>query len=75
MTTIKQPLTNAQLELLKVFTHNLTDEDLKELKKVLADFFANRLVEKANKVWDEKGWTEEDVQRMLNTKMRKTKNK
>lgn len=73
MTAIKQPLTNVQLELLKVFTHNLTDEDLKELKKVLASFFANRLVEKANKAWDEKGWTEEDTQRMLNTKMRKSK--
>ena len=73
MAVIKQPLTNVQLELLKVFTHNLTEEDLKELKNVLGQFFANRLVEKANKVWDEKGWTEEDVQRMLHTKMRKSK--
>lgn len=73
MPVIKQPLTNTQLELLKAFTHNLTEEDLKELKRVLANFFANRLVEKANRVWDEKNWTEEYMQRMLNTKMRKSK--
>ncbi len=73
MAAIKQPLTNVQLELLKVFSHNLADEDLKELKNVLANFFAERLVKRANQVWEEKEWTEEDVQRMLHTKMRKSK--
>jgi len=73
MATIKQPLTNVQLELLKVFSHNLADEDLKELKDVLANFFAERLVKRANQVWEEKEWTEEDIQRMLHTKMRKSK--
>jgi len=73
MATIKQPLTNVQLELLKVFSHNLADEDLKELKDVLTNFFAERLVKRANQVWEEKEWTEEDIQRMLHTKMRKSK--
>ena len=73
MEGIKQPFTNVQLELLKVFSRNLSDEDLLDLKDVLAAFFAERLVNRANKVWDENGWTNDDVNQMLNTKMRKSK--
>lgn len=73
MTAIKQPLSNLQLELLKAFSHHLNEEDLKALKKVIANFFAQKAINSANKVWDEKGWTDKDVDRMLHTKMRKSK--
>jgi len=73
MERIKQPFTNVQLELLKVFSRNVSDEDLIELRKTLALFFAKRASDIADKVWDEKEWTDEDVDRMLNTKMRKSK--
>ncbi|MBK9460874.1 MAG: hypothetical protein IPN94_15945 [Sphingobacteriales bacterium] len=68
---IKQPLTNVQLELLKTFSHQLTDNDLLELRKILAAFFAQRLIEQANQVWDEQHWNDEKVDEILNTKMRK----
>ncbi len=72
---IKQPFSNVQLELLKVFNANLSDAELIEFKKMLADYFYKRTVDAADKVWDEKGWTNEDVDRMLNTKMRSSKPK
>lgn len=71
MQTIKQPLTNAQLEILKAFSHNLSEQDLVDLRKMLADFFAEKAISEANKAWDEKGWTNDDVDRLLNTKLRK----
>ena len=71
MQTIKQPLTNAQLEILKAFSHNLSEKDLIDLRKTLADFFAEKAITEANKAWDEKGWANEDVDRLLNTKLRK----
>jgi predicted transcriptional regulator len=61
---------NAQLELLNAFSHNLSEDDLWELKKAIAKFFGERAIKAANEVWDEKGWTDEDVARMLTTKMR-----
>ncbi|MGI4875388.1 MAG: hypothetical protein ACRYFX_29900 [Janthinobacterium lividum] len=61
---------NAQLELLNTFSFNLSEEDLWELKKVITKFLGERAIKAANEVWDEKGWTDEDVDRMLNTKMR-----
>lgn len=71
--SIKQPFTNVQLELLKTFSHQLSDTDLIELRKTLAIFFAERLIQQANEVWEEKNWSDKDVDSMLNTKMRKSK--
>jgi hypothetical protein len=70
MEVVKQPFSNGQLELLKAFSHNLSDSELAELKKVLAQFFAQRAIKEANRIWDEKGWTGEDADSMLQTKMR-----
>ncbi len=70
MEIVKQPFSNAQLELLKAFSHNLSESDLIELKQVLAQFFAQRAIKEADRVWDEKGWTAGDMERMLQQKMR-----
>jgi hypothetical protein len=59
------------MELLKVFSYNLENSELLELKEVIANYFAQRAIKAANKVWDEKGWTDDDVDRMLNTKMKR----
>lgn len=67
---LNQPFTNVQLEIIKTFNVDLPESELIEFKNMLADYFARRAIEGANKVWDEKGWTKEDADRMLNTKMR-----
>lgn len=70
MQTIQQPFSNVQLELLKVFSHQLSDQEIGELRKVLAQFFARILIQRANEVWDENNWSDDDIEKMLNTKMR-----
>lgn len=75
MKRIQQPLSNAQLEILKAFSHDLSKQELIEFKNWIANYFAKRAINAANKAWDEKGWNDEDVDRFLGTKMRKTKNK
>ena len=67
---LKQPFSNVQLELLKVFAHQVSDSDLEELRLVLAEFFSKKAVEAADSAWDRNEWTENDVQRLLNTKLR-----
>jgi len=68
--SLSQPLSNVQLELLKVFSHQLSDKDLHDLRLTLARFFAERLIAKADNTWDEEGWNEEKVQELLSTKLR-----
>lgn len=66
MTGLSLPLSNVQMELLKLYSTNLSEEDLKELKLLLARFFAKKSIRLANEIWDEKGLTDEDMDRWLN---------
>jgi hypothetical protein len=68
--TLQQPFTNVQLELLKVFAHHVSDDDLSELRRLIAQFFSQRAVEAADAAWDKNNWTNDDVDRLLNTKLR-----
>lgn len=45
-------LTNTQLEILKTFQHELNEEDLKRFCKNIANFFAEILMDEADKVWE-----------------------
>lgn len=74
MEVLKQPLSNVQLELLKTFSHQLSEKEILELREILARFFAQRAIQIANEVWDNNDWTDEDVDRMLEIKMRKKSN-
>ena len=66
---IQFPLNDVQMSLLKL-TENLSQEDLQALKRLIIAFKAQRLSMLADKVWEEKGWTEENMQTFLNTHMR-----
>lgn len=59
-------LSPLQLELLKIYSFAPTDEELIEVKKMLATFFADRLVKKVNAAVEEKGITEADLESWLN---------
>ncbi len=65
-----QKLSNTQIEIVKAFRHQLTEEDLKKFRKSIANFFAEILMDEADKVWEDQSWNEERLQEMLNTKMR-----
>ena len=60
------PLTNMQLELLKLYAYDLKEEEMQELKKVLAAFFAERIRQRTGKIWQERGYTQETMQQWLN---------
>ena len=62
---IQLPLSNVQLELLKLFAENLPENDLLEVKKLLVSWRFRKLKDAANKVWDEKGFTEDDMLKLL----------
>lgn len=61
VTTIKQPFSNLQLELLKLYSSNVSEEDLQKIKEMLARFFFEKAKDAADKAWDEKGLNEEKL--------------
>ena len=66
MQAVKQPLTNLQLEILKLYARQVSEHDLLEIKKLLAKYFAQKAMDLADQAWDEKGWTNKDEERFLN---------
>lgn len=59
---LAQPLSNLQQELLKLYSANVSEEDLLHIKKYLAQYFGAKAISEADKIWDErniptKQWT------------------
>ena len=66
MQSIQSPFNEAQLEIIKLFARDLTAEDLKEIKRLIVKYFAQKAIQSANQVWDENNWSTEDEKRLLN---------
>ncbi|HKZ66301.1 MAG TPA: hypothetical protein VJ111_08110 [Chitinophagaceae bacterium] len=62
----QSPLSNVQLELLKLYSTSLSEKDILELKDVLARFYAEKSIELADNAWQQKGYTAEDMNSILN---------
>ncbi|MFN7116843.1 MAG: hypothetical protein ACK4TA_08595 [Saprospiraceae bacterium] len=56
------PMSNLQLELLKIYATNVSDEDLLAIKRMLAKFFMEKAIQRADEIWDERGYTNEQMQ-------------
>jgi len=59
-------LSNVQLELLKLYSTNLSEKDLTALKKLLAKFYAERAIQTADQIWEQKKLTNKDMETWLN---------
>ena len=69
-TVVPHKLSNLQIELLKVFSRNLSDVQLMEIMQILAQYFAQKATEEIDKIWDERGWTNDTMEGFLKEKMR-----
>ncbi len=54
-----------QLELLKLFRLDLPEEDLIEIQRLLARYFADKASDEMDRLWDEKGWSDETMDEWL----------
>ena len=59
-------LTSLQLELLKAYAFDPTEEELLQVKAMLGKLFANRLTAHVDQAVKEKGITKDDLERWLN---------
>lgn len=71
-TQVSPPLSNIQYELLKLFSRNIPDKDLLEIRRMLANYFMQKAVEEADKIWDERGYTNDLMNEWLNESREKS---
>ena len=61
-----QKLNALQLELLNIYSFQPKEEDLLAIKQLLAKYFSGKLQKNIQNAIEEKGITEEDLDRWLN---------
>ncbi|WP_421947224.1 hypothetical protein [Phaeodactylibacter xiamenensis] len=68
MKILDKPLSNLQIELLQLYSQDVSNEDLIAIKRMLAMYFADKASDEMDKLWTEKGWTNETMDNWLEDK-------
>ena len=63
-------LNPAQREILQLLARPMSERDLAELKAVIIEFLAKRTVAEADKAFDEKGYSQADIESWKQEHMR-----
>ncbi|MBN8683966.1 MAG: hypothetical protein J0L99_15085 [Chitinophagales bacterium] len=67
-------LSNLQIELLKYFAYDISDEQLVEIKILLSNYFAEKATQRMDELWEERGWSEETMRQWGQEHMRTPNN-
>lgn len=65
-----QKLTNLQLELVKLFSYKVDENQVLEIKQLLSNYFADKATEEMDRLWDENNWSEETMKEWSNEHLR-----
>jgi hypothetical protein len=65
-----QKLTNLQLELVKLFSYKIAENQVLEIKQLLSNYFADKATEEMDRLWDENNWSEETMKDWSNEHLR-----
>ena len=72
MYTNQVNITNLQLELMKIFSFQLEEKQLLEVKNILAKYFAEKATTEMDKLWNEKSWTKKTMEQWSKERLRKS---
>ena len=70
METIQPVFNSVQLHILNMFNYCHSDESIQELQSVLADYYAAKVQEEADRLWDEGTLSGEAIETMLSEHLR-----
>ncbi|MES2701919.1 MAG: hypothetical protein V4649_04725 [Bacteroidota bacterium] len=59
-------ISNIQQELLKLYSSNIAEADLLNIKRYLAKYFASKAIDEADNIWEQKGYDNETMNKWLN---------
>jgi len=63
-------LTNLQLELIKMFSFQLNDNQLIEIRDILTEYFATKATNEMDKLWTNSGWSDDTMNNWINEHMK-----
>ena len=66
--SIQPPLSNVQSEMLKLFSTDVPEKELIEIKDMISRYLLDKARDKADAAWDDKGYSDEKLRQILNKK-------
>ncbi|MEL7535306.1 MAG: hypothetical protein AAFN10_28675 [Bacteroidota bacterium] len=63
-------LNRHQLEILKLFSRDMEEEDLIAIKRLIVKYLAEKATTIADEVWANNKWTHEDMEKILSERQR-----
>jgi hypothetical protein len=69
----KNTFSNVQIELLKMFNFNIPESQLLEIRKMLANYFAQKASDEMDELWSKGGWSDATMEDWANEHMREKK--
>ena len=66
--SVQPPLSNVQSEMLKLFSADIPEKELIEIRDIIARYLLDKARDEADAIWDEKGYTSEKLEQILNKK-------
>lgn len=66
MSSLQAPLSGLQMELLELYSTEMTAKELEELKHELARYFARKAMDAADSLWEERQLSDKDMDAWLN---------
>ena len=59
-------LNNTQRELLNMFSRDIPEQQWKEIKALLSNYFAEKISDQVDELWEKNNWTKETMQQWEN---------
>ena len=63
-------LNQAQMDFLRLLAHFTKEEEVKELNDLVCEYYARRVDEEMDKLWEEGKWNEEKIEETLKEHLR-----
>jgi hypothetical protein len=63
-------LNAVQMHLLKMFARPMNEQDLQAIKALLSNYYAQKVDEESERIWEEKGMSQQSIDELLNAHLR-----
>ena len=64
--SVIHPISNIQQELLKLYSSDIEETDMLNIKRYLAKYFASKAIAEADHIWEQKGYSNDAMNNWLN---------
>ena len=63
---IRSPFTNLQMEMIQLFSKEIPEPQLLEIRTMIAKYLLEKACDAADAAWDRKGYTQTTIEQLLN---------